>query len=336
MNAKEWIKSTIRGFMCVSGILGNNWLGFCSLPKSRSQLRTNNILFINLAISNLITNYMVDLPDTLELVKRWPVGRMYCSAFNFFSDLSETSSIFTTMFITVFWHQKLVGSLKHGGAPVQMDNTRLVMALLAGSWTVSVVFSLPHLFFTSLNIQNQSSEECLEYFPSQEVKQTYEMVFLMLANVVPIVGIVFASIQITVTLLQSQKRIKNISSRAGPRGDDQRKAASNELSSKDYISNATSANAPNTIQKVQKSQDRSNSSSGSSQVRAAKSVVAVATVFVICWLTHLLLSITSTIHDSIVIHEMTSYIGALYTCIIPYIYLYGVKKLTCLTCSSID
>ncbi|XP_036451512.1 alpha-1A adrenergic receptor-like [Colossoma macropomum] len=326
MNAKEWTKSIIRGFMCLSGIIGNHWLGFRSLPKSRSQLRTNDILFVNLALSNLITNYLVDLPDTLDFVKRWPMGKMYCGAFNFCSNLSETSSIFTTLFITVFWHQKLVGSLKRGGAPAQMDNVRLVAALLVGSWIAAVVFSLPQFFFVSAAMWNESLVDCVEYFPSQEARQIYETLYLTLANVVPIVGIVVASIQIAVTLLQNQKRIKN-TTRAGTRGgnppvaEDHRRAAGGNA-----MTSATNTTPPEFSSKV--TQDRSISSSGN-QVRAAKSVVAVATVFLICWLIHLLLSITSTIYQSTVVDEMTSYIGAVYTCIIPYIYLHGVKKFNC-------
>ncbi|XP_017567366.1 tachykinin-like peptides receptor 86C [Pygocentrus nattereri] len=340
MNAKEWMKSIIRGFMCLSGIIGNHWLGFRSLPKSRSQLRTNDILFVNLALSNLITNYLVDLPDTLDFVNRWRMGKMYCGAFNFCSNLSETSSIFTTLFITVFWHQKLVGSLKRGGAPAQMDNVRLVAALLVGSWIAAVVFSLPQFFFVSVTMWNESLVNCVEYFPSQEARQIYETLYLTLANVVPIVGIVVASIQIAATLLQNQKRIKN-TTRAGTRGgnplvaEDQRRAAGrNAMTSTtnptppEFSSKIITSNIPNHEQTVRKSQDRSFTSAGN-QVRAAKSVVAVATLFLICWLIHLLLSITSTVFQSTVVDEMTSYIGAVYTCIIPYIYLHGVKKLNC-------
>ncbi|XP_072515219.1 neuropeptide Y receptor type 1 [Salminus brasiliensis] len=293
MDAQAWIKSVIRGFMCVSGIIGNHWLGFRSLPKSRAQLRTNDVLFANLALSNLITNYLVDLPDMMDFTYNFLMGKMYCSVFNFCSDLSETSSIFTTLFITVFWHQKLVGSLKRGGAPVQMDNIRLVAALLAGSWTVAVAFSLPHIFLASKNSRNATSSDCLEEFPSLEAKQTFDLMYLLLANIIPILGIFFASIQITVTLLQNQKRIKS-----------------------------------NHGQGVQATHARSSSSSGS-LLRAAKSVVAVATIFLICWVIHVIFRLISTIRESALMMELASYIGAAYTCIIPYIYLYGVKKLNC-------
>lgn len=333
MHPQHWAKAVIRGFMCLSGIIGNNWLGFSSLPKSRSQLKSNDMLFINLALSNLITNYMVDLPDTMDFTNNFLSGKTYCGGFNFCSDLSEASSIFTTMFITVFWHQKLVSSLKRGGAPAQMDNVRLVAALLAVSWTVAVVFSIPHFFFVSVS-RNKTTENCMEDFHSHEAKQTYELLYLILANITPIIGIFFASIQITVTLVQTQKRIKGNIIGASRGGDTLAKNSTgtpadppgHPQSSPDTL--GASVQVPNQGQGVQKSQARSRSSARA-LLRAATSVVAVATVFLICWFTHLILSIFSTVKESSLVVELASYIGAAYTCIIPYIYLYGVKKLPC-------
>uniref|UniRef100_A0A8C2EGM2 Olfactory receptor class A related 5 n=1 Tax=Cyprinus carpio TaxID=7962 RepID=A0A8C2EGM2_CYPCA len=261
MEAQDWIESSIRAFFCLTGIIGNFWLGLRSLPKSSSQLRPNDVLFMNLAASNLITNCLVDLPDTLaQFVNNWFMGRNYCGVLQFSSDLSETSSIFSTLFISVYWHQKLVGSIRRGGAPVQMDNLRLVGVLLAGSWIVALMFSLPH-FFIAEHDGNETLEVCEERFPT------------------PIV----------LTLLQSQKRITE---------------------------HSKGRNAPPTEENMAK-------------VRAAKSVVAVATIFIFCWFTHLVLRIYSSFRNSILAVKLTNFIGASYTCFVPYVYLHGVKKLNC-------
>uniref|UniRef100_A0A8C1MVT0 Olfactory receptor class A related 5 n=1 Tax=Cyprinus carpio TaxID=7962 RepID=A0A8C1MVT0_CYPCA len=246
-------------FFCLTGIIGNFWLGLRSLPKSSSQLRPNDVLFMNLAASNLITNCLVDLPDTLtQFVNNWFMGRNYCGVLQFSSDLSETSSIFSTMFISVYWHQKLVGSIRRGGAPVQMDNLRLVGVLLAGSWIVALMFSVPH-FFIAEHDGNETLEVCEERFPTPAEKKTFDALYLILANVVPLVGITYASVN----------------------------------------------------------------------VRAAKSVVAVATIFIFCWFTHLVLRIYSSFRNSILAVKLTNFIGASYTCFVPYVYLHGVKKLNC-------
>uniref|UniRef100_A0A8C9SII5 Olfactory receptor class A related 5 n=1 Tax=Scleropages formosus TaxID=113540 RepID=A0A8C9SII5_SCLFO len=274
MDTAKWIESFIRALMCLLGILGNNWLAICSLPDRASRLRTNEALFLNLAASNLITNCLVDLPDTIaDFANGWFWGKFYCKVFMFCAGLSETSSILSTLLISVFWYQKLVGSLRRGGAPVAMDNLHLVALLLAGGWVVAMAFSIPRMFFATLETQNQSRAECTDSFRSKRAKESYEITYVTLANAIPIAGIVFAT----------------------ARPD---KPTSNP----------------------------------SSQVRAAKSVVAVASVFLVCWMTHLLLHIYSNVSHVSVLVEIASYIAASYTSIIPYIFLYGVRKLSCPCC----
>lgn len=343
MDAKATIESLIRTFMCLAGILGNNWLAVRSLPNQKSGIRTNEVLFINLAVSNLITNYLVDLPDTLaDFAERWFLGETYCCMFLFLADLSETSSIYTTFFISVFWHQKLVGSLKRGGAPVQLDSLRLVGCLLAGSWTVAVIFSVPHSFFVKVEQANESSK-CVEFYPNALSRQVNEVFYLTLANVLPAAGIVFASCRIVTTLLQNQRRIQGHDpnstketvkdeNESNENKNDQRSVTSEHLtisytaSSSSFCPNRglTGHRSPHTRSSASKPGPNSNS-----QVRAAKSVVAVASVFLVCWMTHLLLRITSNIHTSSTVVEVASYVAASYTSIIPYIFLYGVKKLSC-------
>ena len=331
MDAGEWIESFIRGFMCLLGILGNNWLVVRSIPSKKSQIRTNEVLFINLAVSNLITNVFVDMPDTMaDFADEWFLGRTYCAIFQFCSDLSATSSIISTMLITVFWHQKLVGSLSRGTAPVRLDSLRLVAALLAGGWAVAVVFSAPHFYFVSLDADNGSSDDCEETFPSPVARQTYEAMYLTLANALPIAGMVFSSIQIVITLLRHQARIVAMNAEAhggasnkdAPPGD----APPAREPSKDAGGSSDPAVPP---QGAVQPRPNKAAAGPSNQVRAAKSVVAVASVFLVCWLTHMVLRISSNVHESSLVVEVASYIAASYTCIIPYIFLYGVKKLTC-------
>ncbi|XP_040915195.1 rhodopsin [Toxotes jaculatrix] len=368
MDADEIIESVIRALMCLAGILGNNWLAISSLPWKKSGIRTNEALFINLAVSNLITNYLVDLPDTMaDFAGRWFLGETFCGVFRFCADLSETSSIYTTFFISVFWHQKLVGSLKRGGAPVQLDSLCMVGCLLAGSWTVALVFSIPHFFFVAVEGANESHEDCVDVFPNALARQTYEIFYLTLANALPVAGIVFASIQIVITLLQNQRRIRGHNSdpakenakdenKSTENRNDERSVSANSGpgTSKDpkdsaalnniytgvpasscpneglfgHSSHSSKAGAQPNLSRPSQMPAKPSSSS-STQVRAAKSVVAVASVFLVCWLTHLLLRITNNIHTSSIVLEVASYIAASYTCIIPYIFLHGVKKLSC-------
>ncbi|KPP78063.1 alpha-1D adrenergic receptor-like [Scleropages formosus] len=326
MDTAKWIESFIRALMCLLGILGNNWLAICSLPDRASRLRTNEALFLNLAASNLITNCLVDLPDTIaDFANGWFWGKFYCKVFMFCAGLSETSSILSTLLISVFWYQKLVGSLRRGGAPVAMDNLHLVALLLAGGWVVAMAFSIPRMFFATLETQNQSRAECTDSFRSKRAKESYEITYVTLANAIPIAGIVFASIQIVVTLLQHEKRIQTMGSVPRPAA-----ATSHpDGAEKPTVAIDPPARAGINIPAARPDKPTSNPSS---QVRAAKSVVAVASVFLVCWMTHLLLHIYSNVSHVSVLVEIASYIAASYTSIIPYIFLYGVRKLSCPCC----
>ncbi|KAI7793540.1 putative alpha-1A adrenergic receptor, partial [Triplophysa rosa] len=338
----DWIESSIRAFFCFTGIIGNFWLGLRSLPKSRSQVRTSDVLFINLAVSNLITNCLVDLPEFLShFVKSWLKSTVYCGLTQFCHELSETSSIFTTMFISMYWHQKLVGSIRRGGAPVQMDSLRLVAMLLGGSWTVALAFSTPNIFIAEHD-GNQSIEVCVEHFPTPAEKKTFDALYLTLANVVPIIGINYASIRIAITLLRSQKRINDQSkgNRSGTNVNppsvsvEQRAERTSQRSLKSSreegaCSSSKTVKTATNPQPVQKTQVRSNPSSNA-QVRAAKSVLAVATIFLFCWFTHLVLRIYSSINiKSVLAVKLGNFIGASYLCFVPYVYLHGVRKLNC-------
>ncbi|XP_069569879.1 rhodopsin [Brachyistius frenatus] len=365
MDTMKVIESIIRGLMFLAGILGNSWLVIRSLPGHKTVIRTNEVLFINLAFSNLITNCLVDLPDTIaDFAGRWFLGETFCGVFRFCAELSETSSIFTTFFISVFWHQKLVGSLKRGGGAVRLDSLRPVGCLLAGSWTVAVIFSVPHFFFVVVEAGNESKEDCLEVFPNPVAQQAYEITYLTVANAFPVAGIVFASVQIVITLLQNQRRIQSHNSdqtkEASEEGSESVESrnedtsvsavsASEDLKESHVYTGAAASSCPDapprsalgretgsdrragaqpTLSGPSQMPSKPSPNSGP-QVRAAKSVVAVASVVLVCWLTHLLLRITNNIHTSSIVLEVASYIAASYTCIIPYIFLHGVKKLSC-------
>ncbi|XP_050976606.1 C-C chemokine receptor type 7-like [Labeo rohita] len=332
MQPQDWIELFMRAFFCFTGIIGNGLLGLRSVPKSRSQLRTGDVLFVNLAVSNLITNCLVDLPETMaHFAKSWLTSKEYCGVTQFSHEISETSSIFTTMFISMYWHQKLVGSIRRGGAPVQMDNLRLVVALLGGSWIVSTAFSLPHIFIAEHNA-NESSEVCEERFASPAAKQTFDGMYLTLANVVPMIGITYATVQIVLTLLRSQNRIKDHSRNATnppPSSAGQNLEGTAERSTEASSERSPiSTDAPRAATQQQRMQVRSNPSSNN-QIRAAKSVVAVATIFIFCWFTHLVLRIYSSFRVSVLAVKLTNFIGASYVCFVPYVYLHGVKKLSC-------
>ncbi|MGH0126185.1 UNVERIFIED_CONTAM: hypothetical protein FKN15_005581 [Acipenser sinensis] len=380
MEEVELIESLIRAIMCLLGIVGNNLLAFRLLPSKMSRVRTSEVLLINLAICNLITNYLVDLPDTIaDFAGSWFLGETYCSFFLFCSELSETSSILTTLLISVFWYQKLVGSLRRGNAPVLLESLRLSSGIVLLTWVLALIFSAPLLFYAKVDNKEENGTElrCDDHFPTHTSKQTYEVLYLTLANAVPIALMVFTNLRIVVTLLMHRKSLVSFShaneeQHAAPQtnqpipnlpgqptsetnqGLNSVRLEENVLASHGELErngNTSSENPPGVSPPATVSSESNGNSlqpskvhtiaasvpvrstrtspSPVAQVRAAKSVVAVASVFLICWVVHLLLRIVSNVNMSPLIVEIASYIAASYTCIIPYIFLYGVKKLSC-------
>ncbi|XP_048876858.1 uncharacterized protein LOC125746651 [Brienomyrus brachyistius] len=254
-----------------------------------------------------------------EFAGGWFLGNMYCKMYWFFSDLSEASSIFSTLLISLFWYQKLVGSLKRGGSPVALDSLRLIAPLLAGGWAVAVLFSFPNLIYSFLETRNQTAAVCTVEFPSQKAKDIYEITYLTLGNAVPISGILFASVQIVATLLRHKKRIQGMGAdpppapqMLGPEGSS--------------LPGGTAAGEAKNIASPRPSKPTPNTGP---EVRAAKSKVAVASIFLVCWLTHLISRIYNNVSESSVLMDVASYAGSSYTSIIPYIFLYSIRKLTC-------
>ncbi|XP_066567791.1 alpha-2B adrenergic receptor [Amia ocellicauda] len=424
MDDADVIQLIVRAVMCLLGIMGNHVLAFRSLPRTLSRLKTPEALFLNLAASNLITNYLVDLPETLaDIAGDWFLGDTYCGISNFCSDLSETSSILATVFISIFWYQKLVGALKRGNAPVKLESLCLACVLVVASWCIAIVFSVPHLFYFAMGKENsnETGRDCKDRFPSSSSKLTYEVMYLTAANAVPIALMVFVNLQIVVTLLTQRNRIEEArgSGRGVDRvGDAEAEAVSHSsiehptCTSTSYQINSSHLNKagcgesesfssclgrteiknqqesdsatpkqslpenqalgekavhfqtittqldlPGASVRVTKPDNSHNPLSPNSfdmdtplqkaaadrnparptktsqnpgpQVRAAKSVVAVATVFLICWVTHLSMRIANFVNESPLNVKIISYVGASYTCVIPYIFLYGVKKLSC-------
>lgn len=225
--------------------------------------------------------------------------------------------------VSVYWQQKLAGSLKRGGAPEQTDDLRLLATLPTGTWAFSITFGVRHFFFISQDILNESVNDCMEQFPTQEAGQAYGMSYLTLANRVPTIGIVVASIRTAVTLVRDEKRIKT-DTNVCARGGNAKINEPPEPTSKDATSSAANK-VQGQQQGIQRSQNITSSSSGN-QVRAAESVMTVATIFLIFWLTHVMLRMTVTVYESFVVAEIISYIGATYTCIISSMSLHGVKK----------
>lgn len=205
-----------RILLCLIGALGNTALFFFSMPSISCRLEPYKILVINLALSDLITNFMVDIPSILvDIHGTWILGESYCKVFWFTASLSITSSILTTFAMSVFWFYKVVGSTPKNYCIFRQTELRLLGISISLGWLVSIIFSTPLLFFSSLytlkDDQNKPSVErvfgCRDDFPSNFQKNLYVIIYLLIPNGLPIIGMLFINVKIVLFLIRNRKRI---------------------------------------------------------------------------------------------------------------------------------
>ncbi|CAH2296468.1 rhodopsin-like [Pelobates cultripes] len=208
-----------RGLLCFLGILGNLSLLLCSLPSKHSRIETYKVLFINLALSNLLTNCMVDIPSILaEVYETWFLGNIYCKIYMFTASLTITDSILTTLTISIFWFHKLVVSRPANCKMLQKSELRLLGISLTVGWIVAIIFSTPLFSYCSVYVMKNGNEEsqkesverifaCGDGFPTGFQKSTYEFMYLLLANALPIISMLVINIRIITVLTRNRRRI---------------------------------------------------------------------------------------------------------------------------------
>ncbi|KAJ1210345.1 hypothetical protein NDU88_005711 [Pleurodeles waltl] len=212
----------IKTIMCILGIVGNSALIYHSMPKARCRIEPYKVLMTNLAVSNLLTNCLVDLPDSLvDIYGSWFLGEIYCKVFLFAANLSSISSILTTLSICVFWFRKLVASRPGSNHLTRSGELRLVSMAVSLSWAVAFSFSAPLIYFSSLRTDKSAPHQellaepsgrkellCREYFPSPSHKYMYEVIYLTFAVTSPIMLMMFINVKMLIVLLRNRKRVR--------------------------------------------------------------------------------------------------------------------------------
>ncbi|XP_056381513.1 D(2)-like dopamine receptor [Hyla sarda] len=210
---------SVRILLCLFGILGNFLLFFFTIPKVNQRIEPYKILLLNLAISNLLTNCMVDIPGILvEIYGTWFLGDLYCKIFWFTASMLITNSILTTFSMSVFWFQKLVGNRPINSNVLRSVELRKLRIFVSLGWLISIAFSMPFLFFCSVNMMknneekdqpklNQSIFGCQDVFPSRSQKHVYEILYMVLANALPVLGMFFINVRIIIFLMRNRKQV---------------------------------------------------------------------------------------------------------------------------------
>jgi len=163
------VTSMVLGIMILATIIGNVFV-IAAIVLERNLRNVANYLIASLAVADLLVAALVmPLAAVNEVSSRWFLGREACDAFISFDVLCCTSSILHLVAISLdrYWAVTRVEYIHNRSA-------RRILVMVAASWGISAVISIPPLFVSSnrsmVNITASNStvmhqmddlEECL-------------------------------------------------------------------------------------------------------------------------------------------------------------------------------
>jgi len=138
------LTSLVLGAMILATIVGNVFV-IAAIVLERNLRNVANYLIASLAVADLLVAALVmPLAAVNEVSSRWFLGREACDAFISFDVLCCTSSILHLVAISLdrYWAVTRVDYIHNRSA-------RRILVMVAASWGISAVISIPPLFVGS-------------------------------------------------------------------------------------------------------------------------------------------------------------------------------------------
>ena len=137
------VTSAVLGAIILATIIGNVFV-IAAIVLERNLRNVANYLIASLAVADLLVAALVmPLAAVNEVSSRWFLGRDACDAFISFDVLCCTSSILHLVAISLdrYWAVTRVDYIHNRSA-------RRILVMVAASWGISAVISIPPLFAT--------------------------------------------------------------------------------------------------------------------------------------------------------------------------------------------
>jgi len=138
------LTSLVLGVIILATIVGNVFV-IAAIVLERNLRNVANYLIASLAVADLLVAALVmPLAAVNEVSSRWFLGREACDAFVSFDVLCCTSSILHLVAISLdrYWAVTRVDYIHNRSA-------RRILVMVAASWGISAVISIPPLFVAS-------------------------------------------------------------------------------------------------------------------------------------------------------------------------------------------
>ncbi|CAG4970294.1 unnamed protein product [Parnassius apollo] len=188
--------------MLLFAILGNTLVIWIVLAHRRMRTVTNCFL-VNLAVADLLMATLNGAPNIVFLVTaNWPFGSITCRASNFTANLTVSAGVFTLVAITVDRYVAIVKPLQH------RLSRKVARAALFSVWCSSTLLALPTLIYSDTYTKkyvNGEREICFikwpdGSYPTSKTDYCYNLVFLSVTYVIPMLVMVWAYIQMSAAL----------------------------------------------------------------------------------------------------------------------------------------
>ena len=147
------VTSVVLGAIILATIVGNVFV-IAAIVLERNLRNVANYLIASLAVADLLVAALVmPLAAVNEVSSRWFLGREACDAFISFDVLCCTSSILHLVAISLdrYWAVTQVDYIHNRSA-------RRILVMVAASWGISAVISIPPLFVSSNRGTDNSSD----------------------------------------------------------------------------------------------------------------------------------------------------------------------------------
>ncbi|GLV41044.1 Tachykinin-like receptor at 99D [Carabus blaptoides fortunei] len=204
---RQLIWSILYAGMVIVATGGNLIVIWIVLAHKRMRTVTNYFL-LNLSIAdamvstlNVIFNYIYMLNS------HWPFGTLYCKISQFIAILSICASVFTLMAISIDRYMAIINPLQ----PRMGRRTTLCIAV--GTWFLGSLLSCPTLLYFTTYTQTFSTGEsrviCYTEWPDGPTtfstqEYVYNVIFLIITYLLPIISMTYAYARIGLELWGSQ------------------------------------------------------------------------------------------------------------------------------------
>ncbi|XP_075210864.1 tachykinin-like peptides receptor 86C [Lycorma delicatula] len=183
--------SVLFGSMLLVSTTGNATVIWIVLAHRRMRTVTNYFL-VNLSLSDLLMSLLNCIFNFIFMVNsHWPFGTAYCTINNFVANVTVAASVFTLVAITLDRFMAIMRPLHH------RTSRRRARALIGIVWISSCLLALPCLLYsvtmTRKYINDQSRTACYMewpdgHYPDSVAEYVYNLVFLGLTYVVPVIA----------------------------------------------------------------------------------------------------------------------------------------------------